>query len=281
MYVMDQFSGADAPPVHRSVSQLSAFRECGIRYKLTRVDGHAERPAWWNIGGRAVHSAIEAYELWINGDERSWVDLGPLGPMFNTHLDEEIARVEADLTERGKSVDRSEWRAARKGAENEAWWRKKGAEMVANYVKKALDDPTSVYRFETGQLCVEYEFMIDVGGVPVKGFIDQARIYPNGDVIIRDLKAGSGTPTDLIQLAIYRRALIAAGVDGQRWGEYYMLRQQSARVYDLNKLDWPYLVEQFQRMHEAEQRGLYLANMTYLCGSCGVNHLCPAYKYRA
>jgi len=52
-----------APPEHVlehvSYSSLSAFMECGKKWQLRYRVGLPDRPAWWNIGGHAVHSATE------------------------------------------------------------------------------------------------------------------------------------------------------------------------------------------------------------------------------
>lgn len=48
-------------PHHISYSAYTEWLECGKRYQLKRMMSLPERPAWWNIGGHAVHSATEAY----------------------------------------------------------------------------------------------------------------------------------------------------------------------------------------------------------------------------
>src|SRR5690606_39982323 len=47
---------------HRSVSQLTTYAQCSMRYYLTRMAGHRELPAGWTIQGLAVHSAVEEWE---------------------------------------------------------------------------------------------------------------------------------------------------------------------------------------------------------------------------
>lgn len=53
-------------PTHLSYSQLSDWLRCGKRYQLARILGLPETPAWWNVGGHAVHSATEAYDRHIH-----------------------------------------------------------------------------------------------------------------------------------------------------------------------------------------------------------------------
>lgn len=47
---------------HISYSQFNEFVKCGERYRLTRIVGLTEDPAYWFIGGTAVHGATEAID---------------------------------------------------------------------------------------------------------------------------------------------------------------------------------------------------------------------------
>jgi len=46
---------------HRSHSQLGQWLRCGKQYELERLAGVRPRPAWWLLGGTAVHSVIEKW----------------------------------------------------------------------------------------------------------------------------------------------------------------------------------------------------------------------------
>jgi hypothetical protein len=47
---------------HISYSQFSTYVECGEKYRLTRIVGIQEDPAYWFAGGTAVHTATEAVD---------------------------------------------------------------------------------------------------------------------------------------------------------------------------------------------------------------------------
>lgn len=47
---------------HVSYSALSDWLRCGKLFELKRRVGLPERPAWWNVGGKAVHSATEQFD---------------------------------------------------------------------------------------------------------------------------------------------------------------------------------------------------------------------------
>ncbi len=50
------------PPAHVSYSSLSDWLKCGKYWQLKRLLNLPDRPAVWNIGGHAVHRAIEEWE---------------------------------------------------------------------------------------------------------------------------------------------------------------------------------------------------------------------------
>lgn len=47
---------------HVSYSSFTQWQECGKRYQLQKVLNFPEKPAWWNIGGHAVHAATEVLD---------------------------------------------------------------------------------------------------------------------------------------------------------------------------------------------------------------------------
>lgn len=54
-------------PIRLSYSGFTTLLDCGEKFRLTRVDLIEEDPAWYLIGGSAVHSATEHYDraLWM------------------------------------------------------------------------------------------------------------------------------------------------------------------------------------------------------------------------
>jgi hypothetical protein len=49
-------------PVHVSYSALTTYLDCGWKYFLTKVKQVPEQPAWYLVGGSAVHYATELYD---------------------------------------------------------------------------------------------------------------------------------------------------------------------------------------------------------------------------
>lgn len=48
--------------MHISYSQFNEYVACSEKYRLTRIVGVVEDPAYWFIGGTAVHEATEAID---------------------------------------------------------------------------------------------------------------------------------------------------------------------------------------------------------------------------
>jgi hypothetical protein len=53
---------ANTTPEHVSYSQLSDWLRCGKYYQLRAILQLPQTPAWWELGGHAVHAATEAYD---------------------------------------------------------------------------------------------------------------------------------------------------------------------------------------------------------------------------
>lgn len=47
---------------YRSYSSFTAWLSCGKAWQLARLVLVKEQPAWWFAGGKAVHTATEAYD---------------------------------------------------------------------------------------------------------------------------------------------------------------------------------------------------------------------------
>ena len=59
---MTEIVDLPTPLPHVSYSQYNEYVSCGERFRLTRVVGVAELPAYWFADGTAVHTATEAID---------------------------------------------------------------------------------------------------------------------------------------------------------------------------------------------------------------------------
>lgn len=266
---------------HRSVSQLGAFAECGMRYYLERVLGVREKPAAWTVGGKAFHYVIEELERAVLEGITRWTP-GDARERFLVVFEGMVAEQEEET-----GVPAAEWRVANKGKETVDWWREAGADMAYDYVRE--NDPSTrpwhTLVLPTGQPVIEFEFLLDLPGVsvPIRGFIDHARAYPAAgggiDIMVVDYKTGARRPPHTVQLPTYARALDhLLQPFGMRvgWGGYWMARKAELETIDLDREHRPGELEyQYAIMDRAERAGLYLAQPSPFCGGCGVRAQCP------
>lgn len=270
-------------PLHRSVSQESSYSDCGLRYRLERVDGRKEAPAFWNAGGRAFHSAIEFYERHRAEGDFDLITPEKIGAVF-------IAQYGTELAEsHGIEPDESAWRVAKKGTEAREWWLVNGYKMCVDYVNKqpedrgyeVLDVPWMAESFQEYRPALELRFELDVDGVLVVGFMDQAFMFVNGDVLVQDLKTGARVPGDTFQLGVYAHALQRCfGVECV-WGSYWMARKavQTPPVRLMELHPWDQVVYRFHTMDRAEKAGIYLPRVSSFCNSCGMRPVCPMHPH--
>jgi hypothetical protein len=275
---------------HRSHSQLTEFKACGIRYALSDLDAI---PAWWNVAGTAFHYAAEAINRQAERDNA--VNINP-GMLWQACLGRAVTETAVET-----GTNPTTWRAAKKGAEGYDWWRVEGVGMVQRWATKltallnagwqiAIDNSEGS---GAARSMVEYPVSIKVdpfpdGIAPVKvdGIIDLVMWNATtGEYRIVDFKSGGSAPDSADQLAEYAHAVrVLVGQDAIVSGAYYLTRDDDFDLYtdaqlrELRPLDA--MGHEYWAMDTTEKQGLYLPGKTpkdtFGCNSCPVKHLCPA-----
>lgn len=264
--------GAD----HRSHSQITGFEECGVRYALSDRE---RRPAWWNVGGTAVHKAVEAINRYaMTGDILEAVDVAGL---WRRGFAESVA-----MTEYQAGVPHEQWRAAARGSEAYDWWRVSGEEMVGRwveYLRRRYVDGWAVHAIEQS-----YRLPVDGVPVPVECVIDVV-FERDGTYDIIDVKAGKSAPRDGFQIGgLYHWALwyslnmeqperFQAPGQPDVTQSFWLARQADPvnQELEIAVVPWSDVVHRVSMMDRAERQGLYVARPSNFCGSCEVNDLCP------
>jgi hypothetical protein len=285
---------------HRSVSQVTGYADCGTRYALDDL----EAPAWWNVGGRALHGCVEQINRWVadGADLTVGEKVGgtiPSDERFQQAFDIEIA----ETWQAHPGISREQWRVANRGKENYDWWRVEGPVMVQRYVewlRGRLSDgweiahvPHSNDPDHPAGPVIEFECHLDVGApVPNLSIVDLALIHPMHRILeVVDVKAGASAPKDTFQLGVYGWALLAVGVAGfipapdysNVRGRYWRARTGTC-VPEEDRAGWPVLalhpwpnvVDRYRTQDAMERQGFYQPNVSSFCGGCGVRDLCPA-----
>lgn len=256
-------------PEYVSYSQITTYADCGLKYKLTRLDGFHDGDAWWLWGGSAVHRASEWYDEPAPG-----VLEFDAAVAFNAALDEQLKG--SGLTPGNVPVEGV--RASRD--QREEWWRANGPDMVQKYVDWREATGWRVWEDGAGQLGVEYK--IDVELIPgredtrIVAFIDRVFVTPAGELVIVDLKTGSRKPGSNLQLGFYRAALMVQEGVTADLGGYFMNRKGTVDIVGLEKYDPEHVAGFATTLRRGVEAGVFLPNVNSFCSTCGVAQHCWA-----
>ncbi len=262
------------PAAHASYSSVDSWLQCGQKYYLTKIEGHKEDPAWWSVGGSAVHHATEWWDLGMH-QELNTTDL------FLRAFEEQTAN-EAEWT----GTSPKDWRNSR--GQDGDWWRANGAPMVQAWIDWRQETGWHIFEFEVDDGVndvphffpgVEVPFEVDIGGVPVKGYIDRVMVTDAGEVVVVDLKSGARKPDSPLQLGYYRAALEEQYGVHADLGGYFMNRKKKGEQIEVTGLGkyTPEFIGRFvQGFQRARELNLYVPHVTAFCKSCGVAAHCWA-----
>jgi hypothetical protein len=264
----------------RSYSQLTDYTHCAWAFRLKRIVRVKERPSVWLPGGKAFHAATEAFDLhtWQENDLTEWADspepwLNVFSQEFETGLDEL----------REQEPEESRWRTAgrktkdKPNGEDVTWWRTAGEDMVRQYIEwRASTNDTLGIAAVKGAAGVEVEVHTTFGDEPVIAYVDRLmEDREDGRLLLLDLKTGSRTPSNFMQLAQYSLQLELEIGRPITWGAYYMARP--GKLTDPVDLS-PWTGGKFQYLYEtldrAASQGIFLPVMDTHCTSCGLRDFC-------
>lgn len=255
----------------RSVSQLKQYEGCPYCYKLTRIEKAPQKPAAWFPQGSAFHDAAEAYEksgrtlsleqveeVFIESYAKHINELADKVPNFNYWFRSGGYRrtVEEDIERRFDM----------------------GIEQVRRYVGYVELHPDEVpWKGPEGLLGIELPFEIEIGSVPVRGYIDQIVWDPvRKQWVVRDLKTGK-SPGDETQLLTYAIAMRETHGLVIKLGDYWMARTGKPTIhYDLSDLALEHeLSERFVEMDQSVLAEKFEPTPDPdTCKTCPVNQHC-------
>jgi len=169
--------------MHASHSSINSYLRCGKAFELEKIKNYPTMPAWWLIGGSAVHKVTEAIDT---GDV--WADTENMAIECLDMEYEKAALIEPDDTK---------WLAAGYG---------RNQQRYEHWVDKVQD-----YALQWEAKHLQWDWVeLDVStvlpsGLEIKGYIDRARVDQRitGFEIV-DLKSGSTRPDSDQQLGIYK-----------------------------------------------------------------------------
>ncbi len=252
-------------PKHVSHSALNNYIRCGKAYELGKL-GVQESPAWWLLGGSAVHKATE----WI--DKGEWDDAPEMA--FHKAFYDEIIRTEQSFP------NREEWRKAGYGARAQGYdhWMKQGP----LYVKQWADRLPPSER----QVLVECDVSTTLpSGISIRAYVDRVYFLPvEQELHLVDLKTGSTRPESDQQLGIYSvlfREYLKTKRGTQRRAANYTFRAfnymfKDDEFYEMDVSNWTLetVDEIAQEWYRGLESAVFLPNRGKQCGNCGVSAAC-------
>lgn len=255
---------------HLSYSQVDTLLSCSEKYRLTKIVGIQETPAWWLLGGSAVHAATERYDLTSSPDDFD------VNMSFETCLSEQILDLAHDGPIRASGRATKEW----PGGEDDAWWAHHGPAYVQSWIDWRKQNPNlALYMINGDTPAVEVAVTaVTAEGVALKGYIDRVfQDQDTGDLLIVDLKTGRNNPPSSLQLDFYRYGLQSTLGVTARHGGFWMARKGTLdTVHDLWRTD-EQIAQMLVKARIVIDNELFIPHLSILCNSCGVKEFCTAY----
>jgi putative RecB family exonuclease len=251
----------------RSYSQLSQYQRCPYSFYLQRVKKVYQKPAAWLSMGTAVHYAAEEYEKWdrlLTNDQAK--------DAFRKSYAEETSK----MLEETPNADYWFSSGPYKGPEDIVRRYRVGLEHVDRYIKWYTDHPEeTVWLQPTGEPAIEMSFTIDLGGVPVRGFLDQVIATQSHGIVVRDIKTGT-QPGNSDQLKLYALAVEElSGVD-VLYGDYFMTKVgKPTEKFDLSVVSRQETVDVYGELDQRVIAGKFDPTPSEnACRMCSSKHSC-------
>lgn len=267
------------PYDHVSHSQLSTWAgRCQKQFELERVHRAPQIPAWWLIGGSCVHEVTE--EL----DKRG-LEFGLTPADLNVTLEiEELTEAKLSqlirLEVESSGVQPDDWFAAGRSPQNLAYWREAAPRMVSNYLTWRTQKGWPV-AFFGDEPAIEYDFNVTMKFGALKGAPDRVFVLPNGDLIVGDIKSGSSTPKEPLQLGLYATVIEHLGFRRPKYGTFIKVKDGvNTPLVPLARYDTTYLETLFsgfkKQLEVSLETGIFLPNVGDNCRTCAVQGACYA-----
>lgn len=192
--------------IRTSHSSFSTFLTCPEMWRQERLLKREQLPMWAGVGGSAVHTTTESWDLFGLG----YTGFGALGPDFSwqEQFANNFHRLIAEEEEK-TGVPNAKWKIANKGTEDYQWWLENGPIFAKSWGDwRQRSTQWEIWTTPDGVPAIELEFLVDFGGIPVKGYIDRVMVKTDGSELMAvDLKAGRFIPETTDQLLLYAAAL--------------------------------------------------------------------------
>lgn len=265
---------------HLSHSQFTSYLRCPGAYELERIARVPATPAWWFLGGAAVHEATELLDRLRLVDPKVTFD-------FETETRKILDQKVSDEVKYKRLQNFDGWLAAGRWPNKNGydWWHEQAPLMVERYDawwKRRVDAGWEVAYFnDTPGIECDLKVVFDFGGF--RGAPDRVWRLPSGELVIGDLKTSTQPPKEPLQLGTYANALEMLGFQRPSYGTYVMVKNDPKKdeevhtpLVPLDKYRTPYLERMYGSVHAAIELGAFPRNVGDNCRTCVVAKGCFA-----
>jgi putative RecB family exonuclease len=148
-----------------------------------------------------------------------------------------------------------------------------GQEHTRRYVEWAQEKQPEIWMTPSGDDALELYFKTEIGGIQVRGYIDQLVFEPDDSLRVRDLK--TGTTKSKFQLETYKVAMEKVFNVPVNTGDWYLAKNGNlSRVVKLHEITEEQVGERYAAMDAGVKRGDFPASPGFGCRFCDVRHAC-------
>lgn len=257
---------------HRSASQIKTFVDCSEAYRIKYIDhpDYIQPPAAWLAQGSAYHETIQAYE------ESGRNPLFDLTEHYQRAYDLHIAAMKA------LEPDLKKWlRAPSKKTEQDiSERRERGIAQLQNYINHIEDDQVFIKPLDDYLIGIEVPFEITLGGITIKGAIDQIREYSRTGVQVVDVKSGNREVVNF-QLGIYKVAVEKIFGWKVESAGYFYGKDGKLALLDKATLDRyteAYVTDLITTLDRGIENRVFIPNTGSHCTLCSVRRFCREFS---
>jgi putative RecB family exonuclease len=252
---------------HRSASQINTYLNCSELYRLKYVDkpDFTPPPAAWLAQGSAFHEVVQEWEE--SGRAPGFDLTAAYHRVYDLHI-EKMREAQPELKYWLKAP-------SKKTEQDILERRERGLIQLQNYVDHVEDGNIQMVWIDEFTLGVEIPFQIELGGITVKGAVDQGREEESGVSVI-DLKTGN-RESRAFQLGIYKVAMEKIFGWNISSAGFYYAKDSKLVLLDKTQLaryTEPYVTDLITALDRGIENKVFIPNPGPQCMMCSHKKFC-------